>query len=99
MKLIHTLLILLLLILFSSCYKCEQQQTATLRFTNDELKINPYSGNELLIFKDINGDSIAFPKGVRDTRNMRIYQYDYEAAKFDHHGCQGDYFDSDINGL
>ncbi len=94
---LHNLLFLVLIIWISSCNRCDQHQVANFQFTKDELKINPYSGDELLIFKDFNGDTISFPRGVRYTKYMRFYQYDYETAKLDHHGCQGVYFDADIN--
>ena len=91
--------IILLLLGFSltNCYKCEQNQVANLKFTQDELKINPYTGNEVLIFKNSNADSIVLPKGYRDSEISEIYKYDYETAKLDHHGCQGDYYYRETN--
>ena len=80
---------------FSSCRKCVQHQIADLKFTPKDLSINPYTGNEILIFKNLNGDSIVLSKGVRKLERYTRYQYDNETAKLDHHGCQGDYFTAD----
>ena len=80
--------------IFSQCKRCEPNQVGSFTFTQDELRINPYSGNEILIFKELNGYTIYFPPGVRKTENWRGYEYDYETAKIYHNGCQGDFYDS-----
>jgi hypothetical protein len=87
----------LLIVLCTSCYKCAQNQTANLSFTPNDLRINPYTGFETLIFKNLYGDSIVFSHGKRETEQYTQYQYDYETAKLDHHGCQGDYFTAQKN--
>jgi hypothetical protein len=52
-----------------------------------------------LTFKNLNGDSVIFPSGVRKTEINEFHKYDYETAKVDHNGCQGDYFDADYNWM
>jgi len=91
-----TLAILLLLVI-SSCNKCVQHEIATLKFSQNDLSINPYSGNEILIFKNLNNDSIVLAKASRGTEGYTRYQIDYEEAKEYHHNCQGDYFTSETN--
>jgi hypothetical protein len=83
----------------SGCYKCDQQLVATLKFTPEELRINPYSCTEVLHFKSIDGQTVYFPKGVRQTECREIHKYDYETAKLDYHGCQGDYYITDYNWM
>jgi hypothetical protein len=84
-------------LLFTRCQKCVQNEIGYLKFTQDELRINPYTAEEVLIFIDQNGDSVIFPAGVRKTEVREVHKYDYETAKLDHHGCQGDYFFADNN--
>jgi hypothetical protein len=95
----RTVILLLIIIIislpFSGCKKCVQNQIADLKFTQDELKIDPYTGNELLTFIGSSGDTVLFHNGSRLNSHLRIYQYDYETAKLDHDGCQGDYFEID----
>jgi|WetSurMetagenome_2_1015567.scaffolds.fasta_scaffold239593_1 hypothetical protein len=91
---------LLLLLAVTGCNKhCEQNQVINLRFTDNELKINPYSGEETLIFKTTDEDSIAFYSGIRMVDTYRSYTYDYETAKIYHDGCQGDFFQAESNNL
>jgi hypothetical protein len=72
---------------------------ANLKFTQAELKINPYTGGEILTFKSADGSIIYFPKGGRKTEVQEFHKYDYETAKLDHKGCQGDYYFSDYNWM
>jgi len=88
------------LILVTGCHKqCIQNQIADLQLTDDDLKINPYSGKETLIYKTSGGESIYFPSGVRGGESHLTYEYDSETAKIDHDGCQGDYFQSKSNWM
>jgi len=96
-KLINLNLFAIICILFTNCNKCTQQQIAYLQFSSEELNINPYSGNEILIFKDSVGDSVVFPKGIRNTEVSKHYQFDEQTADLDHHGCQGDYYYKSTN--
>jgi hypothetical protein len=90
------------LILFTGCHKkeeCIQNKMADLQLTEDDLKINPYSGNEILIFKSSGGDTIYFSSGHRKTESYVTYEIDFETARIDHDGCQGDYFQSQFNWM
>jgi hypothetical protein len=100
MKLKYLFLCLPLLFLVTSCHKpCTQAQVADLRLTANDLKINPYSGEEILIYKTLNEDSVYFPSGVRKTESHVSYTYDSESAKLDHDGCQGNYFQAQDNWM
>jgi len=85
-------------LVLSNCKKsCEQNQVVDLKFSQEDLKINSYSGNEVLIFKNLSGDSLAFNKGMRYHEPYIRYKIDYEEAKLYHNGCQGDYFNAEQN--
>jgi hypothetical protein len=85
--------LLLVLLILAACNKpCNQHQVAELRFTPEDLTINPYKGDEVLVFKSPAGGSVYFPAGQRKTENEIFYEYDTESAKIDHDGCQGDYY-------
>jgi len=89
----------LLSLVLSNCKKsCEQNQVVDLKFSQEDLKINPYSGNEELIFKNLTGDSLILSKGRRLNDRYIEYSISYEDAKLYHNGCQGDYFWADKNG-
>jgi hypothetical protein len=81
------------LILFTSCNKCEQHQTGFLTLTPDDLTINPYTGNELIIFKNLNGDSAVFDQGNR----IKTIETQYQYAPWENNGCRGDYVELESN--
>jgi len=79
---------------FSSCKKCTQNELSNLKFTTEDLSINPYTPNELLVFKNLTGDSIVFPQGKRDTYSSTYHQNpdaDYN------HTCPGNYYSKETN--
>jgi hypothetical protein len=80
------------LLIVTGCKRCEQSELASLAFTPPEMKINPYSGKEVLTFISLGGDTIVFPAGTRSLLQDQYFRYDYETAKLDHNGCQGDYY-------
>ena len=94
-KVIYLSLFVIVSLSFSSCKKCVQNKVIDLKFTQDELRIDPYSGNERLVFIGSTGDSVLFHNGSRLNNHNVIYQYSYETAKVDNNGCQGDYFGAD----
>ncbi len=91
------LLVPAIFISLNSCNKCDQMYVADFTFSSKDLSINPYTGSEMLVFKDLNGDSLILANGWRHNDPYTRYQYDYETAKLDNHGCQGDYFTADYN--
>ena len=100
MKTIVLLLILIICsLLFFGCKKCVQTQIAYLKFTQDELKIDPYSGKEHLRFIGSSGDTVVFQNGSRFNSHLVVYKDDYETAKLDHNGCQGDYYGKDQDAM
>jgi hypothetical protein len=95
MRTICLLLIFIIILSLSGCKKCVQNKIADLRFSKEELKVDPYSSNEHLTFIGSSGDTVVFQNGFRLNNHRRVYKYDSETAKVDHDGCAGDYFDID----
>lgn len=90
----YILLFMFLLIGFPGCKKCTQNELANLKFTTDDLSINPYSGNEGLVFRNLTGDSIVFLQGKRAAYSSTYHQYpdaDYN------HSCPGDYYSKETD--
>jgi len=77
------------LIYCTSCKKCTQSELVNLKFTTEDLNVNPYSQNEWLVFKNLSGDSIIFLHGKRATDSFTYYQY--PDNQYDH-GCTGNYY-------
>ena len=76
-----------------------ENQIAELKFTTEDLSINPYDSSEKLVFKNLIGDSIILSKGYRNTKKFTIHKIDFEEAYNYYNGCQGDYFTSEHNYL
>jgi hypothetical protein len=65
------------------------------RFTETDLKINPYTGTEILVFKDTIGDSLCFIcEGRLSSYNHYIYEH-YDPESYS--GCMGDYYKLEQN--
>jgi len=69
-----TLVYLILILLLSSC--CKSKLIDTIRFTEDELSVNPYNGSEKLVFVDDNGNTITYDNGGRGISTMEINECD-----------------------
>lgn len=82
-----------------SCNNCIQHEITNLTFTAKDLSVNPYTGNEILTFKKLNGGSFVLSKGSRGKERNTIHQIENQDAKEYHHGCQGDYFTEESNWL
>ncbi len=54
----------------SSC--CRSKLIDTIKFTPDELSVNPYTGNEELVFVDNNGNTVTYGNGHRKINTMEI---------------------------
>ena len=63
--------------ILSTCNKdkCNQHEIANLTFTNGDRSIIPYTGKEILIFKNTLGDSIVFEKGLKQIISNVEYEY------------------------
>ena len=86
------------LFICNQCTKpCVENQIAVFKLTPEELKINPYMGNEILTYKNFKGDSIVFPQGDRKTYVEEVHKISPSDAKEYYNGCEGDYFDKDRN--
>jgi hypothetical protein len=99
-KIIDVVLLVTIWVLCTNCNKkCVETQIAVLKFTQNELSINPYDGAEILTFKNSDGDSIVFPKGTRKTEVQVITKISSGDAMEYHNGCTGDYFNKDYNWM
>lgn len=88
-----------ILLALSGCYKCEQQELASLHFTQEELRIIPYTSQQDLIFVSQSGDSVAFISTIRMNQYLKFYKYKNDTILGDKHGCLGDYYCADVNGF
>ena len=77
--------------------KCNQREIAHLTFTEEDLSINPYNGNEVLYFKSTDRESVVFSNGSRITKTYQEFKYDVEDAKEYHDGCRGDFFSKEYD--
>jgi hypothetical protein len=91
------LLLFSFLSILSSCNKepCDESAVANLILTESDRKINPYSGNEVLVFKNMNNDSFEMNLGAKKSGTHVQYRYAQDYADQYHDGCQGNYFTSD----
>lgn len=86
--------------LFTGCYKyqCKGKQYPSVSFSQDDLKINPYSGEETLNFIDsINDSIIIFTGKGRSTSQLFNYSNDPDGDDVENHDCFGDTYYSDYN--
>jgi len=82
-------------------YYCNQEEVAYLTLSQEDLKIDPYSGKETLVFKNLNGELIKLNNGTRYSTTDTRFEYAQEYANEYHDGCKGDYYtkESDYLGL
>jgi len=59
---------------FLCCNKCHEKQLGYYNFSPQDLQINPYSGNELIKFQNLSGDSLHFSVGSRVSNMTKKYQ-------------------------
>jgi hypothetical protein len=91
------LLIAALLSLFTSCHKCHDKEYSPLHFSQEDLKINPYSGNETLVFTDVYGDSVVLPGQGRSGDKELNYSNDPDGDDLLLYRCYGNYYYADVN--
>jgi hypothetical protein len=87
----------ILMVGFNSCHKCQEKQYTTQTFSQQELKINPYTGKEKLIFTNSTKDSILFIGVDRKSGQSKQFSNDPngdDAMKYD---CFGDFYFSEFN--
>ena len=65
---------LLLILIISSC--CKSNLIDTIRFSDSDLIVNPYTGNEILKFIDDTGSIITYNNGYRKTSEEEIEECD-----------------------
>jgi len=94
-KVSATLLLIIAALTLSNCHKCVENQLATYKFSTDELRINPYVGNEVFIFKSLSGDSLKLTVNSRSSTSLKRYQnYNASGSSSD---CPGDYVTLESN--
>jgi hypothetical protein len=87
--------LLCLLLLFTRCHKCHDEQLATMAFSQDDLNINPYE----------NGSNVTFIGSSNDTLKYPIERQMVNTAHFENsntddfalHGCKGRWYYSEYN--
>lgn len=93
----HIVTVLVFQFVFVACYKCHEKQYPTQTLSDQDLNINPYSGNETLIFSDSSGESIIFIGSTRKTNQLRYFANDSDGIDAVQHNCFGDYYYCDVN--
>jgi len=73
--------------LFVQCKRCKQAELSDKKFTQEELNILPYTGNEKLVFKDSQDDSVCYT-GQGRVSTMKL---NHAVMDWDGEECQGDY--------
>jgi hypothetical protein len=69
------LIFITFLVTLASCNKCNKGNKATLKFTQEDLKINPYSLNDSVTFTLINSDDIYMIVSSRESQTSKIIEY------------------------
>lgn len=77
---------LILASFFYSCNKCPEKKVGEYRFTSEELQINPYNGNEGLLFKNLTGDSVSLTVGDRSSGMIKVFTIYVDDGE-----CNGNY--------
>ena len=96
MKQLLFFLFFLSAILFISCQnKCQNSQVADLKFSDEELKINPYTGKERLTYSSSANDNIVFPEGDR----YSIEQKYFTDPNSPESACKNNYYYGETNSM
>ena len=91
---------LLLILIISSC--CKSNLIDTIRFSDSDLIVNPYTGNEILKFIDDTGSIITYNNGYRKTSEEEIEECDggccdhYLVEKFNQTYYESPYMQSNL---
>ncbi len=85
-KCINYLLLICISFWFFSCGKCPEKQTGKYNFTSEELQINPYNGQEVLLFRSLLEDSVNFSVGDRISDIVKVYPIYVDDGE-----CNGNY--------
>ena len=90
---VSVFILFLQLLCIAGCHKCNQVELPTLKFSTKDREINPYTGNEILSFKEIGDDSLKYQCEGRKYLSTLYQQNDQTYVG--NHGCPGDYYWSD----
>lgn len=89
-------------LLFLTACLCKEEVIETIRFTDEQSQVNPYQGNEMLIFQDGDGNSVSY---LGQSRKVDIREYksckncceDYYAVEWvDNTKFESDFLNSDL---
>lgn len=76
-------------LIFTSCKKCHEHELSSVQFSQSELNMIPYNGNETLIFKSETEPSLSYFGTERTTQSG----IDYEDLKYtEETHCKGTYY-------
>jgi hypothetical protein len=95
------LILLYIILIDNSCQKkCEKENIGNVTFTSNDLKIEPYTGNETLMFLDSLKDTIIY---VPEIGLQASGKYDYMSGYTsqnpnDNNQCTGNYYYSEVTG-
>jgi len=95
-KLALLLFLLLCLFVFIQCKKeCQSKKVGDIRFTQTDLSIVPFNGNENIVFIDSISDSISYKGTIRksDYNFYKIYENHVESEE----DCPGDWYNIENN--
>jgi hypothetical protein len=77
------------LLIITSCKKCHENELSSVQFSQTELNMIPYKGNETLIFKSTTEPSLSY-YGTERTTQSAIYYEDLKNMEETH--CKGTYY-------
>jgi len=77
------------LLLINSCQKCHENELSSVKFTQNELKMIPYTGNDTLLFKSATEPSLSYYGTERTTQSGIDYE-DLKNVEETH--CKGTYY-------
>jgi hypothetical protein len=78
--------------LLTNC--CDSKLINEYTFSPADLKVNPYTGKETLIFNNVGGTSLTFASGSRNSSTETLYK---DLSLNEEKKCKGDYFQSEVN--
>jgi len=96
----NTIKTILLIFILSSC--CKSSLIDTIRFSESDLQVNPYTGNETLEFIDDNNNIITYNNGYRRINQEEVEECDggccdyYLVERFDNTFFESTYMESNL---
>lgn len=76
----------------TNCNKCIETYLFTLGFTENDLEINPYQGDETIVFCDTQANTVSFQGNGRYSRELTVPE-----ITDPYKGCRGEYYFMEMN--